>query len=1079
MTGISYTHFFTAALATAIAACPSFGCAAQPAEPQSVTSVLLEKGFSEDWIDALAEQGEGRWYSGDELKHIGLPIGGLYAGQLYLGGDGRLWYWDIFNRSVIDPGGPGDKFYNVAMFPDDYRAVSSSFLLEIDDLAVLLDGRSFEDVQFRSEYPIGRVRMTDEQVPIQVELEAFSPFSPTDSDRSSMPATIMSYTLTNTSDHPITLRIGGWLENAGNRQAVRAGVMEPQTTKIDGMPAVLLSALSAQADIANRSDIAIQDFEDGYGDWEAEGEAFGENPFHHADRAEWQPIQGSEGEALANTHNTRITASSGTADQLTGTLVSPQFEIERKFLSFLVAGGSFDGTNVAGGEVNGATAVQVLVGDEVVAIVTGENSNQHRAANVDLSDYQGQLAQVRIIDSRTGGWGHIQADEFIQTDSPRQASTLAADTGTMALAILGRNGEQVISDALPAVWQTVIEGVDDSVPAHSAVLRSEQITLTPGESTEVRFAIAWHFENGQLGSLFPGELTRRSEQRNFYTKYFDNAGEVITHLAEHHDELAATTRLWRDTWYDSTLPVWFLDRTFINASTLATTAAFRTHDAEREDLDGRVYFWEGVYLGPGTCTHVTHYEQAFGRLFPDAARAQRSVTDYNTGWDDNLGYVRYRAEWGIGQHFGIPHAIDGHAGTVLRTYREHTTSTDNEFLASVWPRVKRATQFMIDQDAGRRFFLDKVPEHARNTEPDGILEGPQYNTLDKVWDGVIPWTSGLYMAALRASAEMARDMRDDEFADLCNSIVDSGGPKLAEMAFNEEYGYFVQLPAEQGRHVNSNDGCHLDQILGDAWAGQVGLDEIMPQALRRSALEKIFEHTLYRHIGDYRDKAVIPVHRYYADADEPGLIFCPFPHGGARESAPSDGNNWDGLVVGYFTECWTGPDYLIAAQMFDEGMSTHALAVARSVHERYAEAPLRRNPFNEVEYGNHYTRAMSSYAAYIAATGFEYHGPGGHIAFAPKLSPDKFRSAFTTAEGWGTFAQQVDGNSMTASLSLSWGKLSLQTVSLQIPEGMAVTEVEINGRPVEFELGGDRCITIHLPRDTALGPGQVLEVSMR
>jgi hypothetical protein len=35
-------------------------------------------------------------FSGKQLKYVGMPVGGIGCGQLYLGGDGRLWLWDIF-----------------------------------------------------------------------------------------------------------------------------------------------------------------------------------------------------------------------------------------------------------------------------------------------------------------------------------------------------------------------------------------------------------------------------------------------------------------------------------------------------------------------------------------------------------------------------------------------------------------------------------------------------------------------------------------------------------------------------------------------------------------------------------------------------------------------------------------------------------------------------------------------------------------------------------------------------------------------------------------------------------------------
>ena len=54
-----------------------------------------------------------------------MPIGGLCAGQLYLGGDGKLWHWDIFNR----PMGTGDG--NYAHPPTPSSPLEQGFALEI------------------------------------------------------------------------------------------------------------------------------------------------------------------------------------------------------------------------------------------------------------------------------------------------------------------------------------------------------------------------------------------------------------------------------------------------------------------------------------------------------------------------------------------------------------------------------------------------------------------------------------------------------------------------------------------------------------------------------------------------------------------------------------------------------------------------------------------------------------------------------------------------------------------------------------------------------------------------------------
>ena len=66
--------------------------------------VPLDKKLSPEWVRALTGRAVPEVYHGADTKLVGMPVGGLCTGQLYLGGDGKLWHWDIFNQVI----GTGD-----------------------------------------------------------------------------------------------------------------------------------------------------------------------------------------------------------------------------------------------------------------------------------------------------------------------------------------------------------------------------------------------------------------------------------------------------------------------------------------------------------------------------------------------------------------------------------------------------------------------------------------------------------------------------------------------------------------------------------------------------------------------------------------------------------------------------------------------------------------------------------------------------------------------------------------------------------------------------------------------------------
>jgi uncharacterized protein (DUF608 family) len=110
-----------------------------------------------------------------------------------------------------------------------------------------------------------------------------------------------------------------------------------------------------------------------------------------------------------------------------------------------------------------------------------------------------------------------------------------------------------------------------------------KVTLHPGEEVTVTFAFTWHFPNFRPRGL-AGKGQQRKLVGHYYASRFDSAIAVADYLVENFPRLSGQTQAWVDTWYDSTLPYWLLDRAMANTSTLATTTCYRFKDGRFSSL---------------------------------------------------------------------------------------------------------------------------------------------------------------------------------------------------------------------------------------------------------------------------------------------------------------------------------------------------------------------------------------------------------------------------------------------------------------------------------------------------------------
>ncbi|MFN7292706.1 MAG: hypothetical protein ACK5T6_19150, partial [Pirellula sp.] len=154
--------------------------------------------------------------------------------------------------------------------------------------------------------------------------------------------------------------------------------------------ASLMSAIS-MASYGNaqelRNDIVIEHFESGsYKSWEVSGNAFGDMPAKGT-LPNQNIVSGFQGKGLANSF-------SG-SDATTGTLTSPEFRIDRKYITFLIGGGRKEGK----------VGIELSIEGELTYSCTGDNSEELLLEIWDVSEHAGKKGQIRIFDNDSEGWG--------------------------------------------------------------------------------------------------------------------------------------------------------------------------------------------------------------------------------------------------------------------------------------------------------------------------------------------------------------------------------------------------------------------------------------------------------------------------------------------------------------------------------------------------------------------------------------------------------------------------------------------------------------------------------------------------
>jgi len=553
-----------------------------------------------------------------------------------------------------------------------------------------------------------------------------------------------------------------------------------------------------------------------------------------------------------------------------------------------------------------------------------------------LHSFDGALNQQNFNSYKTEKTAAGQASGIV-FDRIRSGPVTEEWDGQFAIATAPGDGAEVTYMATyvadgdgSEVWRPFAK--DGRLPNQAAPIASSgdkfagaiavRFTLAPHESRMVPMALSWDLPVIQFGG-------GRKWDRH-YTHFFGAEGthawEIARTALEHQDEWSKAIDEWQKPIVeDEHKPQWYRAELFNELYYLADGGTIWAHERDGQGNaahpstkgnDSFTYMECFDYPYYGSLDVRFYGSWALLRFWPDLDKQEmREYTDtipetnpqhYVWAWQSShehqLVELQRKAP-GVAPHdLGAPQEDpvvnpnqynyqdvsnwrDLNSKYVLMIWRDYalTGAKDEEFLRYSFAAVKQAMEHLKQYD----------------TDGDGLIENggfPDQTYDDWIASGESAYTGSLYLAALRATARMAEKLGDQATAAQYDALEERAANAYIKKLWTGTYFRY----AVKGQDTDAVMG---EQLAGQWYAGLTGLGDLVPKAMRKSALKKVYETNVKK----------------FAHG-EMGVINGIGPEGNLLHTNPQ------------LEEVWTGATFAIASHMIEEGLTNEGFATAKGVN---------------------------------------------------------------------------------------------------------------------------------------------------
>nr|MDO8110303.1 GH116 family glycosyl hydrolase [Candidatus Sigynarchaeota archaeon] len=445
-----------------------------------------------------------------------------------------------------------------------------------------------------------------------------------------------------------------------------------------------------------------------------------------------------------------------------------------------------------------------------------------------------------------------------------------------------------------------------------------------------------------LGWFFPNHYSKTGDLLGHaYENWFKNAEDVTEFLNTNADALKSKVNAFSETLFDTTTDPELADAWAAQLTTIPKCTWWI------KDLNFGV--WEGLGCCGFHTTDIT-YQGSFNllALYPELQQRQMLMGAQFMTDDGRIPHFftpdLYHVDHGFDR-------VDMNPQFVLLVCRDYLWTADKAYLQRIWPYIVRAmdNSQLLDTDG------DGLPDH-----------DTRRNTYDG-WNffGTPSYIASLWLGALRAAIRMAMDLDDRDHASAWQAVLDKAVPNFEKKLWNGEYFSLWIDDVNKKR----DDMCMSDQNSGEWFSRIIGIGNSLPIDRVTAALRAVFK---------------------YNYSDENGLINGSYP----PKRAPMFPAHYNMQALAP----WTGVEYAIGSMMIDHGLVDEGKQVVKTIHERYIRAG---RFWSHVECGDHYYRAMCSWAVLLAASGFKVDMPRQSIRVAPAETSTDVKYPWFSATAWG------------------------------------------------------------------------------